>query len=184
MRDLEVKGRELRISYPTKHQFDQIFEGVYQGAGLSQKPWFSVLGNHDWGGFKFDNGVLVGNWGKRATVGGCWGFRGVWGLAHLIRYNKWFTQKKRFTLPHAFSHHLSQHAESDPEFLPSSLVYITWKSQEKCLLTSKESTNVSLFSCYIFRALLNSRLDLTCCVCKISKKAEANLPWLGHHKTF
>ena len=37
-----------KISYPTKHQFDQIFEGVYQGAGLSNKPWFSVLGNHDW----------------------------------------------------------------------------------------------------------------------------------------
>jgi len=44
-----------KIAYPTKHQFDQIFEGVYQGAGLSHKPWFSVLGNHDWGGFKFDN---------------------------------------------------------------------------------------------------------------------------------
>eukprot|EP00913_Durusdinium_trenchii_P018768 g17636.t1 len=44
-----------KISYPTKHQFDQIFEGIYQGPGLSHKPWFSVLGNHDWGGFKFDN---------------------------------------------------------------------------------------------------------------------------------
>ncbi|CAK9108272.1 unnamed protein product [Durusdinium trenchii] len=44
-----------KIAYPTKHQFDQIFEGVYQGAGLSHKPWFSVLGNHDWGGFKFGN---------------------------------------------------------------------------------------------------------------------------------
>ena len=44
-----------KISYPTKHQFDQIFEGVYQGPGLVDTPWFSVLGNHDWGGFKFDN---------------------------------------------------------------------------------------------------------------------------------
>ena len=63
---------ELRISYPTKHQFDQIFEGVYQGAGLSQKPWFSVLGNHDWGGFKFDNGVLFG----KGEKGYGWGFQG------------------------------------------------------------------------------------------------------------
>ena len=45
-----------QISYPTKHQFDQIFEGIYQGPGLTGKPWFSVLGNHDWGGFKFNNG--------------------------------------------------------------------------------------------------------------------------------
>lgn len=39
----------------TRHQFDAIFEGIYNGAGLSGKPWLSVLGNHDWGGFHFDN---------------------------------------------------------------------------------------------------------------------------------
>eukprot|EP00930_Biecheleria_cincta_P097589 TRINITY_DN89293_c0_g1_i1.p1 TRINITY_DN89293_c0_g1~~TRINITY_DN89293_c0_g1_i1.p1 ORF type:complete len:739 (+),score=113.48 TRINITY_DN89293_c0_g1_i1:133-2349(+) len=45
-----------QLSYTAHHQFDQIYERVYTGAGLDGKPWFSVLGNHDWGGRVFNNG--------------------------------------------------------------------------------------------------------------------------------
>eukprot|EP00933_Yihiella_yeosuensis_P070201 TRINITY_DN7788_c0_g1_i1.p1 TRINITY_DN7788_c0_g1~~TRINITY_DN7788_c0_g1_i1.p1 ORF type:complete len:632 (+),score=130.23 TRINITY_DN7788_c0_g1_i1:157-2052(+) len=42
------------INQITKTQFNEIFENVYRGPGVDGIPWFSVLGNHDWGGFQFD----------------------------------------------------------------------------------------------------------------------------------
>jgi len=42
-----------KIDSITQRQFNHIFEGIYSGPGIDDKPWFSVLGNHDWGGYQF-----------------------------------------------------------------------------------------------------------------------------------
>lgn len=50
-------GKSMASIHPTtRHQFNTVFEGVYNGPGLTGRKWLSVLGNHDWGGFHFNNG--------------------------------------------------------------------------------------------------------------------------------
>ena len=48
-----------KIHPVTAHQFREIFENVYHGKGVDGKPWLSVLGNHDYGGFQFLGSPVV-----------------------------------------------------------------------------------------------------------------------------
>ncbi|CAK8997898.1 unnamed protein product [Durusdinium trenchii] len=38
------------------NQWGPIFERMYEGGGLDGKQWLGILGNHDYGGFKFTSG--------------------------------------------------------------------------------------------------------------------------------
>jgi len=56
----------VSVDPSTIAQWQTVFEDVYSGPDLAGKPWLGVLGNHDYGGYKFTTGwdqAIAYTWG-------------------------------------------------------------------------------------------------------------------------
>eukprot|EP00930_Biecheleria_cincta_P020695 TRINITY_DN154_c2_g1_i1.p1 TRINITY_DN154_c2_g1~~TRINITY_DN154_c2_g1_i1.p1 ORF type:complete len:594 (+),score=85.79 TRINITY_DN154_c2_g1_i1:90-1871(+) len=56
-------------------QWRYIYEQIYTGPGVDGVQWLSVLGNHDWGGWRFDKGwdqAIAYTWGGLPESTGRW----------------------------------------------------------------------------------------------------------------
>jgi len=54
--ETDCGGRSDQIEPSSLGQWNTVFEQVYDGPDLAGKPWLGVLGNHDYGGYKFTMG--------------------------------------------------------------------------------------------------------------------------------
>lgn len=70
-------------------QWKHVFEQVYWGPGLEGKPWFGVLGNHDWGGYKF-----TAAW--ESNIGYTWGGGGDQNSRRWVQPALYYGQKVNY----------------------------------------------------------------------------------------